>query len=81
MNRKRWILIIVLVIVLASLLAGTIWLASPRPALPKALEALQSDELVEVSLDPWMTFSPAETPATGFIFIRAAGLIPALMQF
>ena len=68
MNKKRLFLIVGLVLVLGSLLAGTIWLTIPRPALPEAIEALKSDQLVEVSLKPWMTFTPAETPTTGFIF-------------
>lgn len=68
MNKKRWILIIIIVLILGGLTAGTIWLASPRPALPQALAALESDELVQVSLDPWITFRPAESPTTGLIF-------------
>jgi hypothetical protein len=76
MNNKRWILLITLVLILGSLTAGTIWLNSPRPALPDALNALESDELVEVSLDPWITFSPNGTPTTGFIFYPGGRVDP-----
>ena len=68
MNKKRRILLIGLVIIVAALVIGTIWLASPRPALPAALRALESDELVEVTFDPWITFTPSGKPTTGLIF-------------
>ena len=45
------------------------WLTYERQPLPDALEALRSNDLVNVSMEPWLTFSPAqETPAAGFIF-------------
>ncbi len=64
----RWIIFIVLLLIIGSLVGGTLWLASPRPALPQALEAMKSDGQVQVSLNPWISFTPAETPTTGLIF-------------
>ena len=36
--------------------------------MPEAELALESDETVTVSTDPWLTFTPADTSSTGFIF-------------
>ncbi|MCB9419130.1 MAG: alpha/beta hydrolase [Ardenticatenaceae bacterium] len=55
------------------LLVGTavflIWAENPLGPMPEAEAALQSDEQVMVSLEPWMTFEPVDTAVdTGFIF-------------
>jgi pimeloyl-ACP methyl ester carboxylesterase len=48
---------------------GIPWLTYERQPLPDALEALKSDDLVTVTFEPWLTFSPThDTPTTGFIF-------------
>lgn len=65
---RRWILWILLFLILAALAAAGIWLTTPRPALPQALDALESDHAVQVSLSPWISFTPKQTPSTGLIF-------------
>lgn len=68
--KKNLFLIIGLILLIGVVVIwGVPWLAYERQPLPKALEALKSDALVNVRLQPWLTFSPAhESPTTGFIF-------------
>jgi len=84
-NKKRWLLIAILLVFVGLLLWGINWATYARPPLPEAVAALESDELVEVTQDPWLTFSPAQTaPETGFIFYPGGRIDPkgyaSLMQ-
>ena len=60
--RKHWRLIaglIVLVLIVAA--AGfVVWANSTPEPMPEALAALQSDDAVTVSTDPWLTFTPTD---------------------
>ena len=48
---------------------GVQWLSYERQPLPEAVAALESDDMITVTREPWLTFSPNETvPITGFIF-------------
>jgi len=48
---------------------GLRWASYARPPLPEAMEALESDDLVVVTKEPWLTFSPTKsTQKSGFIF-------------
>lgn len=48
---------------------GGKWLSYERQPLPEAVTALESDGVVTVTREPWLTFSPNDTaPTTGFIF-------------
>jgi dienelactone hydrolase len=45
--------------------------------LPEAIKALESDEWVTVSHDPWLTFAPTQvTPDTGFVFYPGGRVDP-----
>jgi len=45
------------------------WLSYERQPLPEAVAALDSDDMVTVTSEPWLTFSPNDIAATtGFIF-------------
>lgn len=70
----RYILAGLLVLLLAGLVIGTIYVVSANnrnAARPEAVAAMQSDELVAVSEpanEDWIVFSPTgQTPTTGFI--------------
>jgi len=71
MNMKTRRILLAVLIFLPVLLAGGffLWALTPAQPMPEALAALDSDSVVSVEIDPWLTFSPNETtPTTGFIF-------------
>ena len=79
--KKRRILIGILVgiVVIFGLGVGgfLLWASNPYPAMPEALAGLESDALLRVQTDPWITFAPTgEAPSTGFIFYPG-GLVEA----
>jgi predicted esterase len=56
---------------------GIQWATFARPPLPEAIGALENDDLVTVTVEPWITFSPAQiTPTTGFIFYPGGRIDP-----
>jgi predicted esterase len=75
---KRQIGLLILLLLVALLgVFGVRWLASERTPLPEALAALDSDSLVEVTKEPWLTFAPKQsTPDTGFIFYPGGRIDP-----
>ncbi|MEZ4769790.1 MAG: alpha/beta hydrolase [Caldilineales bacterium] len=53
------------------------WATYARPPLPEAVEALASDDVVQMTQDPWLTFTPAHvTPSAGFIFYPGGRIDP-----
>lgn len=68
-KRKTLLKILLLIAVVIILLFGIQWITYERQPLPKAIAALESDNFVQVTRKPWLTFSPVKSaPATGFIF-------------
>lgn len=68
-KQKTLVKILLLIAVLVILLFGIQWITYERQPLPKAIAALESDNLVQVTRKPWLTFSPVKgAPATGFVF-------------
>jgi len=71
--RTRKILIGVLVGVMVLIALGVggflLWASDSRPPMPEALASLETDPDVQVSLEPWITFTPVGgQPNQGFIF-------------
>jgi pimeloyl-ACP methyl ester carboxylesterase len=64
---KRVLLILLVVLLLAA--AGfAAWAYTPLGPLPEAIAALRSDAEVQVTTEPWLTFTPTDAqPTTGFI--------------
>ncbi len=73
LKRINWklVLAVLAVIVVSLVLAFVVWANDALPASDVALQAMQSDEQVQVSEENgWVTFSPADDaqPEVGFIF-------------
>ncbi len=70
----KWLFIIAF---LGTLFWGIKWSTFARQPLPEAIEALESDDLVDVTQDSWLTFSPTlDTPKAGFIFYLGGRINP-----
>ncbi|RME52832.1 MAG: alpha/beta hydrolase, partial [Caldilineae bacterium] len=77
---KPWIkrLGLALTALLVVAVAGfVIWAVTPLGPMPEALAALESDALVAVQTDPWLTFMPVgQQPATGLILYPGGRVDP-----
>ena len=73
---KRWILIILAIIITGFLIWGVSWATYARPPLPESLGALESDEIVAVTDEPWLTFTPTGEIQTGLIFYPGGRIDP-----
>lgn len=73
---KRYWLLLPLVLALA--LAGfVIWAETPPAPEAVALEAMNSDELVEVTQDHWIVFEPKTEPAKAGVIFYPGGRVDA----
>ena len=76
-NKNRWFIIVVLIVVIGISFSGIKWIAFSRQPLPEAVEALQSDDLVRIIREPWLAFMPTHvSPKTGFIFYPGGRIDP-----
>ncbi|MCP4140800.1 MAG: alpha/beta hydrolase [Chloroflexi bacterium] len=74
---RRWLLSLIVALIIWAFIWGIQWATFARPPLPEAVAALESDDLVEVSKEPWLNFSPVEeAPTTGFIFYPGGRINP-----
>ncbi len=72
----KWIRIVLGILLACTLIGGVIWATYARPPLPQALAALESDSEVEVTLEPWLVFTPANLTDTGLIFYPGGRIDP-----
>jgi predicted esterase len=73
----KWLLAVFGIVLIAAILWGIQWATYARPPLPEAIESLESDDLVQITDEPWLTFSPRQsTPNTGFIFYPGGRVDP-----
>ena len=76
-KRFRWLIVAILVVLISVSVWGISWATYARPPLPEAVAALESDDLVEITNEPWLTFAPTQgTPDTGFIFYPGGRVDP-----
>jgi dienelactone hydrolase len=74
---RRTLLVAFVVILIGALFWGISWATFARPPLPEAVEALGSDDQVNVTQEPWLTFSPtSDLSKTGFIFYPGGRVDP-----
>ncbi|MEK6222749.1 MAG: alpha/beta hydrolase [Chloroflexota bacterium] len=63
--------------IIGLLIWGVQWATYARPPLPEAIQALESDGIVSVTTEPWLTFMPTEeSPKTGLIFYPGGRVDP-----
>jgi hypothetical protein len=76
--RRHWkaILAVIVLILVTIGAVGYLWLTDLPDPLPESETAIVSDELVSVETEPWLTFTPAEAPSTGFIFYPGGRVPP-----
>ena len=76
-KRYRWLIVTALAILIGVSFWGISWATYARPPLPEAVAALESDDMVEVANEPWLTFAPTQgTPDKGFIFYPGGRVDP-----
>ena len=74
---KRIIFGCLLVLLILASVWGVRWATFARQPLPEVVEALVSDDHVQVSSDPWLSFSPVrDKPSTGLIFYPGGRIDP-----
>ena len=66
---------IVALVLVGLSLWGISWATYARPPLPEAVEALESDDLVTVTQEPWLTFMPAKVPPSVCLIFYPGGRI------
>ena len=75
-STKRWILLVLIVVLAGILIWGISWATYARPPLPQALAALESDELVSVTEEPWLTFTPTGEIQAALIYYPGGRIDP-----
>ena len=74
MKKSRWL---IAAVIIGVVIWGLRWMSYARQPLTVAIDALENDETVRVSFDPWLTFSPEQVdPNTGFIFYPGGRIDP-----
>ena len=76
-RRFWWLFAIFSIAIIAVAIWGIQWATYARPPLPEAVEALESDDLVQVTNDTWLTFAPKQSsPISGFVFYPGGRIDP-----
>ena len=74
-KKTLWPILVVVFVIIT--IMGIQWATFARPPLPESLAALESDGLVMVSREPWLTFSPINSEMkTGLIFYPGGRIDP-----
>ncbi len=76
LHAKRIVKFSLLLLIVAVSFLGIQWITYERQLLPEAVETLESDNLVTVAQEPWLTFTPTVAPNTGFIFYPGGRIDP-----
>jgi len=65
----KWSLRVLVVVIIGALIWGIQWATFARPPLPEAIDALESDDLVTVMQEPWLTISPAQKYVEHWLYL------------
>ena len=77
MSRRRWLLLLLLLIPVLTLAGFTAWASITPAPMPEALAALQTDAQVHVELEPWLVFRPVgQKPTAGLILYPGGRVDP-----
>jgi len=76
MSKGAWLLVALAAVILLAVLAFTLWASDAAQPQAAALASLVSDGQVEVTQDPWITFTPAEPKPTGLILYPGGRVDP-----
>lgn len=77
MKLVKKLLLALAIVLLVAVAAFTVWAYTPLGPMSEALAALQSDAAVQVSTEPWLSFTPtAAPPQTGLIFYPGGRVDP-----
>lgn len=71
----RIILAVLGVIIVVGTAVFLIWASNPLGPMPEAEAALLSDELMTVSLEPWLTFEPVDTAVNTGLILYPGGRV------
>lgn len=78
--KRHWIIRIVSVIsiiLIIAVIGFVVWAGTPAGVLlPQFADTLESDSLVTVSSEPWLTFTPTDNVTVGFIFYPGGRVLP-----
>ena len=75
-RKGLWLLAGLAAVVCLAVLAFTLWASDAAQPQAAALASLVSDSQVEVSQDPWITFTPADPQPTGVILYPGGRVDP-----
>jgi len=76
-SKKKMFWGFIIIVLVGVLIWGIQWATYARPPLPEAIEALESNNLVEITQDPWLTFSPVkDSSSIGLIFYTGGRVDP-----
>jgi len=68
-NVVKKLFVLLAVVLLLAVVAFTVWAYTPLGPMPEARAALQSDAAVQVTTEPWLSFTPTTaSPRAGLIF-------------
>jgi hypothetical protein len=75
--KKWWWLLLLLMLPFLAVAAFVVWASTGPGPMPEALVALQSDDVVRVETEPWLTFQPVDMePTTGLILYPGGRVDP-----
>jgi len=73
---RRWWWLLPLVLILL-MVGSIIWASTPATPMPEALAALQSDDEVQVEMEPWLIFRPlTDNPTVGLVLYPGGRIDP-----
>ena len=75
MSNTRKILLTVGVILLVAVLGFVIWAETPLGPMPEAIGALESDTVVAVDTERWLTFTPLDSAPQAGVIIYPGGRV------